>query len=137
MARNLEDRLRLQFNTIQAVGQISTPAGEEVLCTSDTRDSRLKSSRLAAAFIETDQLAQSLKLGAIRQVIISQSCSDYEKPASNAHSVVQSKTQAKDYYQQQQSSVGDSLVTTTIASSLQNALIGDNVIRDSAQRVLR
>lgn len=130
MTGSLEDRLRTQFVTIQAIGQISTSSGEEVLCTSGDRDSRVQSSRLAAAFVEIDQLSKSLKLGSIRQVIISRS--DPDSSAAKTDSIVQSKLQAED-----KSEDSDSLLTTTVAPTLQNALIGDNIISETTKQVLK
>lgn len=130
MTGSLEDQLRSQFNTIQAVGQISTSTGEEVLCTSGDGDSRVQSARLASAFVEIDQLAKSLKLGPVRQVIISRTNHDFT--SARTDSVVQSKLQAND-----DSEDSDSLLTTTVAPTLQNALIGDNIISDTTQQVLK
>lgn len=128
----MQDHLISQFNSIQAVGQVSTSTGEEVICTSGSKTARVESSRMASAFVETDQLAKSLKLGAIRQVIISQSSDRPSKAPPRTNSVVQSKSYSKTYDHPDT----DSLLTTTIAPSLHNALIGDEVIRDAAQRVL-
>lgn len=139
MSGNIQDHLRTQLNSLHAVGQISTSRGQEVLCTSGSRNTRVEASSLANAFVDTDQLARSLKLGAVRQVIISQSPSypgqyrdghDGHVPR-RADSVVQTKTQSG-YHPN-----GDSLLTTTVAPSLENAMIGDSIIRDSAQRALR
>lgn len=162
---SLEDRLRSQFSIIHALGQISTSAGEEVLCTSGDRENRIQSSRLASAFVESDQLAKSLKLGSLRQVIISQmECSlsssspQQQQPivpsVSRTDSVVQSKLWANKkgpavvpsakkresgkavVEDDGEDLVSDSLLTTTVAPSLQNALVGDSIICETTQRVL-
>lgn len=68
-----EDSLRKQLHDFNAVGQVSTLACEEVLCTDNDPEIAIHTSHLTAAFVEADQLAQTLKLGSLRKVIIGSS----------------------------------------------------------------
>lgn len=123
MANNLETHLQTQLKSLNAVGQVSTLNGDEVLCTVQNRDSKVQAATLATAFIEIDNLSKSLKLGDVRQVILSGAqCGD---------SVVQTKLWAKTEGPEE-----DALLTTTVAPKLQNALVGDSILNEATSRVL-
>jgi hypothetical protein len=158
----LEDKLRNQFNSIQAVGQISTAAGEELLNTSGDRELRLQSSLLIDAFGKVDRLSQSLKLGPIHQVIFNRSAASTSEAATeatrsrNADSVVQSKvvlnntnnsnrnktrrtpeSDEEEEHEEEDDDERDNFVfTSTVAPNLQNALLGDVIIRKTTERAL-
>ena len=157
----LEDKLRNQFNSIQAVGQISTAAGEELLNTSGDRELRLQSSLLIDAFGKVDRLSRSLKLGPIHQVIFNRSAGSTSEAATeaarsrNADSVVQSKvvlhstnnknkasrTSESDEDEEHEEDDDDDerdnfVFTSTVAPNLQNALLGDVIIRKTTERAL-
>lgn len=156
-SETLEDKLRNQFNSIQAVGQISTAAGEELLNTSGDRELRLQSSLLIDAFGKVDRLSQSLKLGPIQQVIFNRSATSLSSSVlpsetvsartRNADSVVQSKVvlhnkprRSQDSDEEEEDDEYDDeenfVFTSTVAPNLQNALLGDVIIRKTTERAL-
>lgn len=155
-SETLEEKLRNQFNSIQAVGQISTAAGEELLNTSGDRELRLQSSLLIDAFGKVDRLSQSLKLGSIQQVIFNRSANSVSSSVvpsetvsartRNADSVVQSKvilhnkprrSHASDEEDDDEYDDEENFVfTSTLAPNLQNALLGDVIIRKTTERAL-
>lgn len=156
-SETLEDKLRNQFNSIQAVGQISTAAGEELLNTSGDRELRLQSSLLIDAFGKVDRLSQSLKLGPIQQVIFNRSAASLSSSVlpsetvsartRNADSVVQSKVvlhnkprRSQDSDEEEEDDEYDDeenfVFTSTVAPNLQNALLGDVIIRKTTERAL-
>lgn len=138
MPRNLETMLCAKLSTLHSTGQISTSTGEEVICTALDRDSRVQLSRLASAFVETDQLARGLKLGSLQKVIISQTSHGATLSTGTAgvprtDSVVQSKLWGGTTPDERGE---ESLLTTTVAPTLHNALIGDSIICEATQAVL-
>lgn len=122
---SLPAQLKAEVDALNAVGQVSTPTGDEVLCTTNDHESKIQAATLATTFIEIDNLSKSLKLGSIQQVIMSGS--------QSGDSVVQSKVSPTDA---QKAAEGDALLVTTMAPSLQNAMIGDGVLTEVSARVL-
>lgn len=156
-----EDKLRSQLQTVHAIGQVATIMGEQVLCTDNTPDITHFTSNLSKAFVETDQLSKNLKLGPLRQVIIGNSKlplpdTDNQKSLQQnenseiniVQSVVASRPTPSTTDQTGDddddtdgsgvngSDSQDVLITTTIAKSLTNALLGDKAIVTTSKNIL-
>lgn len=133
MTQTHGDHLRSEFKKIRSKGTITTLSGQEVISTDPIPTSR----NLVNAYIETDQLSRSLKLGTIKQVIVSGHGNGYYHGGNSINggggynyyghggSMVQSRV------------AQDQLVTTSVAPSLENAFLGDGLMRNTVERVLK
>lgn len=144
MTQTHSDHLRSQFQKLNSMGNISTLSGQEVIST----DPIPKSHKLVNAYIETDQLSRSLKLGTIKQVIVSGHGNGYydstygQSSSNSSRSSRSTNGGAYGYYghggSMVQSRVAqDQLVTTSVAPSLENAFLGDGLMRNTVERVLK
>jgi hypothetical protein len=139
MTQTHGDRLRSQFQKLNSMGNISTLSGQEVIST----DPISKSHKLVNAYIETDQLSRSLKLGTIKQVIVSGHGNGYyDSNCGHSSRSTNGSNHGHAYYghggSMVQSRVAqDQLVTTSVAPSLENAFLGDGLMRNTVERVLK
>lgn len=71
-AQNAMSQFEHQLQTLlsDAYCHLSTPTGMPLFSTSPDSETNIQSARMASAFVETDGLARSLKLGAVRKVTV-------------------------------------------------------------------
>ncbi|CAN6661239.1 hypothetical protein TRVA0_033S00562 [Trichomonascus vanleenenianus] len=102
-------------------GQIATVGGEEILSTTEDTEVATKLNKLTTAFVETDTLAYSLKLGSIRKIV---TCS--RASGSEEEYTVQSKTENQ----------SGALLSTVVGPSLQKTLVADGVMKETTLQIL-
>jgi hypothetical protein len=112
--------LEEDLKVTETVGQISTGSGEEILCTTSDTEETNELNQLTNAFVEADTLAASLKLGNVQQVINCTKDKSY---------TVQSKVEDSQ-------DKNNALVTTAMGKNLDNTLVGDGILKQTAQNIL-
>jgi hypothetical protein len=115
-----------EFKQINAIGQLCTTNGEEILCTTNVAEEASELNRLTTAFVEADVLAHSLKLGSVKRII--SFTSTEEEDQSKKIVTVQSRVDDQ--------STGSALLSTVVGSSLQECLVADGIMKQTTQQIL-
>lgn len=121
-----QERMLEEFKQINAIGQLCTTNGEEILCTTNVAEEASELNRLTTAFVEADVLAHSLKLGSVKRII--SFTSTEEEDQSKKIVTVQSRVDDQ--------STGSALLSTVVGSSLQECLVADGIMKQTTQQIL-
>lgn len=111
--------LEEELKATNTKGQLSTVSGEEILCTTSDIQETNTLNQLTNAFVESDTLANNLKLGSIKQIINCTNTSKYS---------VQSKVEDE--------GKNNGLLTTVIGDQLDETLVGDGIMKQTAETVV-